>query len=256
MATGRTLDRWMRFYADGYDWSGMTRSVGPLVWTFDEGDMTCLPDGIKGVMLGRATVGCGTLNGVFDNTATTGLHILASGAGAMRTVMIPIGIRADPAQGDPVYMGEFEQKDYMAETGNVAVYATIPFSNSIRSTTHLYDKPWGSLLHAKSAATAANTATGVDDFGAATAFGGYMMYQVFAGNGTATISIDDAATNTNPSFSALSGATTGSIDCATPKYGIIALGRTATVRQFLRWQIALGSATTVTFALAFSRALR
>lgn len=257
MATGRTTDNNIRFYADGYDWSGMTRSVGPLIWTFDEGDQTCLTDGVKNVLLGQPMVGVGTLNGVFDNTATTGLHILASGAGVMRTVMVPIGIRAAPAQGDPVYMGEFEQKDYMGVTGSVATYATVAFAqSSARASTFLYDKPWGWLLHAKGAETAVNTAVGIDDNGAATAFGGYLVYQVFAGNGTATIKVQDAATNSNGSFSDLSGATSGSIDCSTPKYGRVAIGRTATVRQYLRWQIVFGTATTVTFALAFVRATR
>jgi hypothetical protein len=44
------------------------------------------------------------------------------------------------------------------------------------------------------------------------------------------------------------------IDCATPKFGIIELAKTATVGRYLRWQIALGTASSVTFALAFMRA--
>jgi hypothetical protein len=80
------------------------------------------------------------------------------------------------------------------------------------------------------------------------------MYQVFAGNGTATLKVQDAATNTNPSFADLSGATSGSVNCATPSAGVVAISTTATVRQYLRWQIVFGTATTVTFALAFVRA--
>lgn len=258
MVTGRTTDNHMRFYADGYDWSGMSRSCGPLEQTYEEGNQTTLTSGVQCYLLGQATLGIGTLNGVFDNTETTGLHVLASGAGVMRTVMIPIGIRAAPAQGDPVYMGEFEQKDYQATTGGVATYVTIPFTKtSVRATSLVYDKPWGYLLHAKGAETAVNTAIGIDsETGAATAFGGYLMYQVFAGDGTATIKVQDAATNLNASFADLSGATSGEIDCSTPQRGVVALGTTATVRQFLRWQIVLGTASTVTFALAFCRALR
>ena len=79
-----------------------------------------------------------------------------------------------------------------------------------------------------------------------------MVYQVLAGNGTATISIDNSANNS--AFTALSGATTGSINCAVVQHGIVALGVTATVRRYLRWQIALGTATSVTFALSFHRA--
>lgn len=255
MTTGRTAtNRWTRVYMDGYDISGDSRTVGQLVWTYDEGDLTCFPDEVKGALPGRPTLGIGTLNGVFSNTATTGLHIIANAPSGNRTVMIPLGIRAAPDQGDPVYMGQFTQLGYQQE-GDVASYVSIPFGlPSETNTTLLYDKPWGWLLHAHGAETAVNSAVGIDDNGAATAFGGYMMYQVTAGNGTATIKVQDAATNTNPSFSDLSGCTSGSIDCTTVKYGIVAVGRTATVRRYLRWQIVLGTATSVTFALAFVRA--
>jgi len=252
----RTIDKHTRFYADGYDWSGYTRSVGPLVWTYEEGDQTCLTDACKNVLLGQASVGIGTLNGVMDNTATTGLHILANGANVMRTVMIPIGFNAAPAQGDPVYMGEFEQKDYMGVTGNISTYATVTFSgSSLRGSTFLYDKPWGILLHAKGAETAVNSANGVSDMitPASTAFGGYMVYQVFAGNGTATIKVQDA-TSAGGAYSDVSGLTSGVIDCSTVKYGRVAIGRTATIRAYTRWQIVLGTATTVTFALGLVRA--
>jgi hypothetical protein len=251
MAIGRTANRWTRIYIDGYDMSGYSRAIGPLMWTFDEADLTTLSDAVKGVLPAHATLGIGALNGVLDNTASSGLHVVLSAPGSKRTVMIPIGIRADPAQGDPVYMGEFEQQGYYLETP----YVNLPFDKtSLAAASLLYEKPWGWLLHAKGTEGTVNTALGIDDNGAASAFGGYMMYQVFAGNGTATVKVQDAATNSNPSFADLSGATSGSIDCSTPKHGIVAIGRTATVRQFLRWQIVLGTATSVTFALSFCRA--
>lgn len=253
--TGRTVQKHVRFYMDGYDLSGYSRQIGQLGWTIEEGDMTAITDPVKCVLPNQSDLSIGSISGLFDNTATSGLHVVANGAGVMRTVMIPIGMRTDPAQGDPVFVGEFEQKDYMADPNAAGVYATITFDKrSSRSTSLAYSKPWGWLLHAKGAETAVNTAVGIDDNGGATAFGGYLVYQVFAGNGTATIKVQDAATNTNPSFADLSGATTGSIDCSSVKYGVVAIGTTATVRQYLRWQIVLGSATTVTFALAFVRA--
>lgn len=250
---GRTISKWTRVYADGYDMSGYSRAVGPLAHSFEESDLTCLSDAVKGVLPGHATLGIGTLNGVMDNTATSGLHVVMNAAGTIRTIMIPVGIQAEPAQGDPVYMGQFEQQGYYEES-NIASYVSLPFAaTSVTAATLLYNKPWGWLLRPKTATTGANSSAGIDDNGAATAFGGYLCYQVFAGNGTATISVDDSADNS--SFLALSGATTGSIDCSSVKYGIVAIGRTATVRRYLRWQIALGTATSVTFALAFSRAL-
>ena len=171
--------------------------------------------------------------------------------------MVAVGIQAEPAQGDPVFMGQFEQKGFGKEI-NTGVYLNIPFEqSSIRGTTLAYDNPWGRLLRPKTATTAANTAVGIDDYGAATAFGGYMTYQVFAGNGTATIKVQHAAANNDGSFADLGGATSGEIDCSAVKYGIVATtARTTAVNQYLRWQIALGTATSVTFALGFHRALR
>jgi hypothetical protein len=253
MTQGRTVLKHSRVYIDGYDITGQSRSFGPLVWTYDETDQTCIPDAVKGVLVNQAVTGIGTLNGAMDNTALTGLHVLQSGgAGAIHTLMLLLGIQAAPAAGDPVYIFQGNMVSYQYEAPYVNMAFGMPSSVN---TSLAYTKPWGVLLHANGAETAVNTSTGVDDLGAvSSAYGGYLCYQVFAGNGTATIKVQDAATNSNGSFADLSGATSGSIDCATPKYGIVAIGTTATVRRYLRWQIALGTATTVTFALAFVRA--
>jgi len=250
--TGRTAAKFARFYMNGYDVSGHTRTFGPLVWTYDEQGDAALSDEIKNYLAGHPMLSVGELNGFFDNTATTGLHIIASGAGVKRTVMCPIGMRAAPAAGDPVWCGEFTQLGYQ-EAGEGIVGVNIPFGGwDNTGATKAYEQPWGVLLHANSAATAANSTTGAGiNNGAASAKGGYLAYQVFSGDGTATISIDDSADDS--SYLALSGATSGELDCSSVQYGVVALGTTADVRQYLRWQIALNSATTVTFALAFVR---
>lgn len=255
MATGRTVARWARVYADGYDLSGYARSVGPLSQEYGAAIGAALADEIKGAMLGQGTLSIGALNGFFDNTATSGLHVIANGAGVRRVVMIPLGVRAAPAQGDPAFCGEYEQLGYHAVEQDGYVTANIPFGNADANAAHLaHLKAWGTLLHAKAAKTAVNSSAGVDDYGAATTRGGFLCYQAFASDGTATIKVQDAATNSDGSFSDLSGATSGSIDpSVTPKSGIVAIAPTATVRQFLRWQIVLGTATTITFALAFVR---
>lgn len=253
MATGRTVSRWTRLYADGYDLSSYTMSVGPLDYVFEEADLTTLGDAIRGVLPNKPGVKIGTLNGVFDNTATSGLHTVISGAGTYRTVMIPIGIRAEPAAGDPVFNGIFLQGAYQA-SGDGPVTVSVPFSDWYTSQIIAYSRPWGNLLHANSARTSAegaNTGSADVDGGASSSAGGYMAYQVFAGNGTATISVDDSANNSD--WLALSGATTGSVDWSTVAGGLVALGTTATVRQYLRWQVAFGTATSITFALAFVR---
>lgn len=253
MATGRTVARWARVYADGYDLSGHVRTIGPLNWEFEAPVAAALSDAVQTVVLGAGMVSIDSLNAFLDNTATSGLHVVANGAGVSRKVLIAQGIRAAPAAGDPAFIGEFEQLGYTVtpEMGGYAV-ANLPFGDAPATAGHLaYKKPWGHLLHAKGAETGANTATGGLNNGAASALGGYLCFQVFAGDGTATISIDDSADDSN--YSALSGATSGEIDFSTPTAGIVALGTGATVRQYLRWQLALNSATTVTFALAFVR---
>lgn len=232
--------------------SGYSRNFGPLACTFEEGVDDAITLAVKSTLPGQASISMGTLNGLFDNTATSGLHVIMNDPGVERDVMIPVGIRGEPANNDPVFVGQFQQLGYYGEPDNNPVYASIPFSasESATGTGLVYARPWGTLLLAKAAKTAANTATGLDQM-AATALGGYMMYQVFAGNGTATIKVQDAAVNADGSFADL--LSSGSINCATPQSGIVALSKTATVRRYIRWQIALGTATSVTFALAFVR---
>jgi len=256
MATGRTAPKHARFYMDGYDLSGHAIGFGPLTWEYEGDAEGALSDGVKSLLPGLATISVGELNGFFDNTAVTGLHIVASSAGVKRTVMAPIGIRGALAQADPVFVGEFEQLTYHGVPEGTFVTANVGFGQwDATAGTLLYDQPWGVLLHPNQAETAVNTAIGVDDTiaGAATTKGGYLCYQGFAGNGTATVKVQDAATNLDASFADLAGATTGSLDWSTRRAGLVAIGKTVTVRRFLRWQIVLGTATTLTFALGFVR---
>lgn len=255
MATGRTVNKFTRVYLDGYDMSGYSRTVGPLGTTFDEAELTALSDGPKGYLPNHCNLSFGALNGIFDNTATSGLHVVASGAGTKRTLTAAIGVKAIPAQGDPVFCGQWNQKAYQASDDGGAVVATLPFETwPSDAASLLYQKSWGTLLHANSAVTAANTAVGVDDYGAATTLGGYMVYHVLAGDGTATITVQHAATNADGNFANLGGCTTGSVDFSTVASGMVGTTtRTTSVSRYLRWQIALGTATTVTFVLSFVR---
>lgn len=257
MATGRTLPKFARTYVDGYDWSGYVNEVGSLNWESEEivFPPTQTDEGI-GAYPGMPTLRFGPIKGIF-HTDTAGFHELASGKGVTRNVMLPWGIRGTPAAGDPVYAYQFIQLGYRAVGSGGASLVEIPMGLPDASALLNYNKPWGTLLHAKGAETAVNTAIGIDDYGAATAFGGFLAYQLFSSNGTVTIKVQDAATNLNASFADLSGATSGSITAASaPKSGLVQIGHTDTVRRYLRWQIVFGTATTATFALAFIRALR
>ena len=258
MTQGRTTLNWWRAYIDGYDMSGYTRSFSDLACTFDEGIDDAVTLAVKSALTGSAVITMGTLNGLFDNTATSGLHVIMKGAGVKRNVMIAAGIQAEPAMGDPVFCGQFTQLGYYAAPDQNPVYASIPFggmNNGLAVGMTSYAEPWGRILHAKSAVTGANSSAGLDGL-AATAFGGYMMYHVFAaagtGNMTATIKVQDSVDQTDGNFGDL--LSSGVINCINGGMsGVVALAKTAAVKRYTRFQIALGTATSVTFALGFFR---
>ena len=230
--------------------SGHARTIGPLKWTFQEAVDDPMNAALKGVWQGQAEIGLGTLNAIYDNTATTGLQaVLASPA--KRTVLVAVGMEAAPVAFVPAFCGQFNQADYPVMMGESPVTATIAFSDTnVTASNTSYASPWGVLLHPLGAETGASTATG-DDGGAQTTTGGFMCYHVTAGNGTATLKVQDASTNADGSFADL--LTSGSIDCSSVKHGIVTLATTATVKRYTRFQIALGTATSVTFVLAFCR---
>jgi hypothetical protein len=215
-------------------------------------------DPVKGYMKGQMHVNVGTLNTVFDNTVTTGIHALLGTAGATRLVTVCKGIQGVPADGDPCFCGQFVQSEYKVATGG-AVTCTIPFVGHSSAATYLnYVMPWGILLHANAirlSATGVNTAIGFDNpSGAATFKGALFCWMVTAGNGTATLLAQDAAVNNDGGFVNIAGATSGLINCAIPSGGIIyCAGVAAEIRQFVRWQIAFTTATTVTFLSALCR---
>lgn len=254
----RPVPKNLRVYMNGHDMSGYARDIGPLTWKYQELDATVLTDAVKVMLTGQPEISPGTYNGVLDNTTAETTHpIIGAGNGAPDYVMAVIGSASTAVAGDPVFGGYFQQTGYYVE-GKDVVGVTIPFSNRGVDIPAVYDNPWGVLLHASIATTAANTAIGIDDYGAATSLGGYMAYQLLTSDNNVTISVQDAATNLNASFADITGMTTGAIRAFANnrKAGIITLARTATVRRYLRWQIDMGSATTATFVLAFCRETR
>jgi hypothetical protein len=246
------LKHW-RAYLDGVDVSGYARSIGALSQMFGAEPDAALTDEVKNILIGQGDIQAGPINAFLDNDAA-GLFALASAGNGTRVYSAVMGANAAPVAGNPVFAWKFEQTSYYAEQGTGFVAASVNFGGASYASTLTYKKPWGVVLQPKATVTAANTAVGIDDNGAATALGGIFIYHLFSSNGTVTLSVDDAATNTNPSFAALSGATSGSITAAvSPKSGMIALGTTATVRRYLRPQIAFGTATTCVYFSAFIR---
>lgn len=260
MATGRTLSKYVRMYANGKDLSGHSRSIGPLDWSFEVGIDNPLNASVIGNWLGQATISPGTLNALFDNTADSGSYtVLEPTNGTIRTIMIPVGIQAAPAQGDPVFCGQFMQDDFNSTPGDTPAGITVKYSPTASTSTSLvYANPWGILLHPYGAETAANTAVGVDNYPLSSdgsTDGGYMLYEYFSGDGvppyTGTIKVQHADTNENADFTDL--VSTGAINFSTPMGGVVALATTAAVKRYLRWQFTPDSLTTCAFTLAFVR---
>ena len=245
---------------DGYGLSGHSRSIGPLSVTFEEGQDNPMNVAVVGSWLGQATISPGTLNVIFDNTATTGSLALLGTAGVKRNLMVAQGIQAAPAMGDPAFIGQFTQDDFMTAPSENPIAATIQFgpSNGLATTLN-YTQPWGVLVHANGAETASSTDSGIDQL-AESSSGGYMMYQVMtaagAGDITATLKLQDSTSTDDGDFGDLlsSGVINcGALGAAVPTSGVVALGVTATVKRYIRWQVVLGTATSVTFTMAFVR---
>lgn len=251
----RINKRYTRVYSNGLDISGYSNEIGSLDWLYDASPNAAFSDGCKNAIAGKATVSAGSVNAFLDND-TAGLFVQTNAANGTRNLMVAFGTSAEPVAGNPVFAWKFEQTDYQVGGGDGFVPVTIPVSAASYASTLTYSKPWGVLVHPKGAETAANTAVGIDDNGASSALGGIFVYHLHSSDGTVTLSLDEASTNTNPNFAALSGATSGSITAAvTPQSGMIALSATAAVKRYIRFQVAFGTATTCSFTSAFIRGL-
>lgn len=249
----RTNLKHARIYVGGYDLSGYVRSPGSMEWSFGVGPDAALTDEVMNIVMGRPTINAGPFNSFLDNTVG-GEHEIFNAGGLNNYVFITCGRNAAPANGDPVFAAYLTQTGYTVESGDGFVAANMTNGGISALADMTYSTPWGWLLHAKGAETAVNTATGIDDYGASTAKGGLFAWQLFSSNGTVTLKTQHASTNSNGSFSDLTGATSGAITAAsTPTAGMIGISATATVNRYLRWQLVFGTATTATFAVAFIR---
>lgn len=250
----RTNEQDQRVYINGYDLSGDARKLGNYGFKRDFPKDAAFSDAVMNGVSGRTQITMGGINAFLSASAAIGAHELLKNGNVVCDIMIPHGVLGIPAVGCPVFAWQMTQMEYTAD-GKELIGVNVNFPDAAFSSPLNYNLPFGLLAHAKAARTAVNAAVGTLDNGAASALGGVFVYQMFSSDGTATLSLDDSATNANDAaFAALSGATSGSIDASvTPKSGFIQLSVTAAVRRYLRWQLALGTATTVTFATAFIR---
>jgi len=251
----RINPKFTRIYGNGYDLSCIASNIGTVGYNTEAPSVSAYCDEVMNTVLGNSNIVAGPVNGFLAPSATTGFHERLSGGNAIMDFMVAFGDSGLPEVGDPVFAWKMQQAGYMSESGGVMA-VNVTLSNSAKTASITYDNPFGFLAHAKGAETAVNTGVAVIDAGASTTKGGVFVYQLFSSNGTVTLSLDEASTNTNPNFAALTGATSGSINASvTPKSGFVALSKTATVKRYIRWQLAFGTATTATFACAFLRSV-
>jgi hypothetical protein len=248
----RSLTKNCRIYVGGYSMGAYIGGFGALAQTYEEHPDVTIQYNIKRTWPGQAVIGCGTVNAYLDNSLPH--DILKASNGLSQSVLVALGMEAAPVDGVPCFGGVFSQKSYVATPSDNPISVAIAFENMhATATSSLYSQPWGTLLHASAARTAANTSVGFDNpLAASTAFGGVMRYQVLAGDGgTLSIKTQDASANSDGSFTDL--LTSGTINATAGTVGTVVLSPTATVKRYTRWQISLGTAATVTFVLGFFR---
>ena len=255
----RTHNKYLRAYVSGYDLSGQARSIGSIGYQFDNTPDAALTDGCLNIVNGMMEVDVSPLNAFLapETSPAIGTHeLLKSGTGA-HTYTIAIGALAVPAQGDFIFSMPMEQASYKNEGVAVNIGWGGPTSTNTLQALG-FRCPFGRLLHANAAETAVNTAVGIDDYGATPpSLGGIFTYHLFSSiGGNVTIKAQEADTNTDVSFTDITGATSGLIDAATtPKHGMVATTIAYAVKRYLRWQVVFDVGTSATFVCGFHRRL-
>jgi hypothetical protein len=264
--TGRTVSKFVRFYGNGYDLSGDSRAVGPLKLSNIQVDNSAFPDDLKGYLPGQATIDPGSLNTNFNNATDRSLPVGNAGNGIMQTVIIPIGIQRIPDTGDPAFMGQFEQLAFdVAIDASGGITATLNLAaSSGRASTFNYANPWGLMLFASTvidpnydvittlAQFGPNAVSAGVDNGAASANGGYAIFQLFdfTGGTGPVLKIQHSVDNVDADYSDL---LSSGVILAAHTALLIPLANFATVKEWLRGMVIFNGATSVTFAIAFVR---
>jgi hypothetical protein len=262
MASGRTLQRFTRFYQNGYDLTGETRAIPALGAQAEALIDSGLNWEIQGGLPGRAAITTPRISTIFrveTDAADSPYDWITGMNNQLVQQLITPGLRAAPAMGDPAYMAVQQQLpaklawDAPLLTTTLD-YAPTWFDGNAGAGMMNYAEPWGVLLHPMGAETAASTATGHDGE-AATTHGGWLLVQVqsMTGAGSVTFKVQDAASNLNASFADVAGLSVSIASTAVPGSAVAQAATSATIRQYTRFQIVLTGVTSVTFALALAR---
>ncbi|MFQ5433844.1 MAG: hypothetical protein ACE5FD_03120 [Anaerolineae bacterium] len=235
MATGKTNARWMRLIIDEFDLSGFSRTVGSFGSTFDEADVVAMSDGWHNVTLGHPTAVFDGYQAIFATDGTNDSHDALANVES-RIISLPIGIKAVPAVGDPVFMTQAEQISYLPQ-GSDGVLVDVAMSkdtNNVGAGT-----VWGVLLAAGASLSSTTNGTSVDN-GASSADGAVAYLHITAtSSGNWAIKVQDS-----PDDAVWSDLITFSADGSTitSEAGTVS----GTVDRYLRFQ-ATRTAGTTTF---------
>jgi hypothetical protein len=190
-------------------------------------------------------------NGVLQATIDSGMELSAiQTAGVQRDIMIPIGIRAAPAAGDPCYCCKATHSGFTVMEDGGAMMVNATFGSWDASDTVIYPIPWGQIIVAKSTITVTTTSAAVLG---TSCTGGYMMYQVFSGSsGRWTIKLQDSVDDNV--YADIEGLTVMIADASSPTAGIVqTTATTNTVDNYIKCVMTEDSAGTIILAVALVR---
>lgn len=129
MATGKTVSIYTRFFLDDADGtprnlSASVATIGGIGVTNEQVDVTGLSNLLRQFLSGHGDMTL-EISGPVDNTADVGSHTVLAPAASdniARTMTVQIGIRAEPASGDPEFEGEVVVTRYIVDINNGATY--------------------------------------------------------------------------------------------------------------------------------------
>jgi hypothetical protein len=256
----RTVTRYTRLYQNGYDLSGEVLAVGDLDWDYGFEEATAWNWDVRGGLFDRARIATGTANTILrvEDDGFSPHDTLTGWQGSNVALMLAVGMGSAPALGSPAWCAVHEQKRvYLGVPAAGLVTVSLDYSPATAhgSTALAYDVPWGVILHPLGAETAVSTATGHDG-GAASTGGGWMMAQITAieGEGTPTIKVQHAETNSNASFTDVAGLSVPVAHTDVPCAKIAQAATNTTINRYTRFQLAdLTGITSISFVLAFMR---
>jgi len=239
MATGKTNARWMRFICDEFNLSGDSRELGEFGVSYEETDVTGLSDGVMNFTLGHPTRVLDGYQAAFATDGTTRSFDVLK-APETRIISVPIGIRAEPAVGDPAFLHYANQASFTHDgDGPVLVTANMPSGVTYTD----LERPWGVVLAAGASLDATTDGTSVDN-GASSSNGLTAFLHVTATSSGDWVlkvqhSADDSSWADLITFSADGSAITAEVGQAS-----------GTVNQYLRFQATRTDGTTTFWVTA------